>query len=70
MEYALQVNDLSKVFGQQRALQQVSFNVKKGRSLVSWAQVDLGKQRLSRSLQVSFCKLLEMLLFWASRQLK
>ncbi len=30
MDYALQVKDLSKVFGQQRALQQVSFNVKKG----------------------------------------
>ncbi|SDD04535.1 ABC-2 type transport system ATP-binding protein [Terribacillus halophilus] len=30
MEYALQVKDLSKIFGQQRALQQVSFNVKKG----------------------------------------
>ncbi|MFB1099918.1 ABC transporter ATP-binding protein [Terribacillus sp. JSM ZJ617] len=30
MDYALQVKELSKVFGQQRALQQVSFNVKKG----------------------------------------
>jgi ABC-2 type transport system ATP-binding protein len=30
MDYALQVKDLSKVFGQQQALQQVTFNVGKG----------------------------------------
>ncbi|SNZ17071.1 ABC-2 type transport system ATP-binding protein [Terribacillus aidingensis] len=30
MDYALQVKDLSKVFGQQQALQQVTFHVKRG----------------------------------------
>lgn len=46
MEYILQTDNLSKVYGIKTVLNHVSIHVPKSRSMVWWGKTELGKPRL------------------------